>query len=64
MDQLKETVVGAFHLDVSVHFYTDVVLLLMGTVWLLGDRRGALSFGKLGFAQILHGHSAAELSLY
>lgn len=43
MDQLKETVVGAFHLDVSAHFYTDFVLL-MGIVWLLGGQAGGFVF--------------------
>lgn len=30
LDQLKETVVGAFHLDVSAHFMLLFVILLVG----------------------------------
>lgn len=37
LDQLKETVVGAFHLDVSAHFMLLFVLLLMGN-WVAGGR--------------------------
>uniref|UniRef100_A0A8C3NQZ7 HES6 protein n=1 Tax=Cyanoderma ruficeps TaxID=181631 RepID=A0A8C3NQZ7_9PASS len=37
LDQLKETVVGAFHLDVSAHFMLLFVLLLVGN-WAGGER--------------------------
>ena len=38
LDQLKETVVGAFHLDVSVHLEADYAPLLTEIAWLLGEQ--------------------------
>lgn len=55
LDQLKETVVGAFHLDVSAHFMLLFVLLLVEN-WAggSGGRKGnASSLEKLGMVQTL-----------
>ncbi|XP_071607985.1 transcription cofactor HES-6-like isoform X1 [Heliangelus exortis] len=50
LDQLKETVVGAFHLDVSAHFYAAFCPFAGGrSVW----RQGSVSsFEKLGMVRI------------
>lgn len=55
LDQLKETVVGAFHLDVSARFMLPFALLLVGN-WVggKGGRKGnASSLEELGTVQAL-----------
>lgn len=54
--------VGAFHLDVSVHFDADYVPLLMETVWLLGGWERVSVFCEN--PQLPHGFPAHELFLY
>lgn len=53
LDQLKETVVGAFHLDVSAHFMLLFVLLLVGNWAGEGGEGNASSLEQLGVVQTL-----------
>uniref|UniRef100_A0A8C0FP23 Orange domain-containing protein n=1 Tax=Bubo bubo TaxID=30461 RepID=A0A8C0FP23_BUBBB len=57
LDQLKETVVGAFHLDVSAHFYAAFCPFASGRLVLVGS---VPSFEKLGMVQTLLGLEAQQ----